>query len=235
MMLLRRNGVAFTAILLILVAGLPDRAPAATTPEDRSRAFVADLVDEAFATITAAKLPPAELERALRRLLVERFDLKTIGRFCLGAYWQDATPAERNHYQELFQSLMVRNFVDRFARYEGEPVDPAEIFRVIATEPERHGVTIRSEISRDNDSPVRVGWRLRERGESLKVIDVMVQGISMLQVQREEVQAVAAFHHGNMPALLRALEARLDVPLGASADVWRQQYGYRHRKLAEPD
>lgn len=235
MMQSRRNGVVFTAILLFSAAGLSGPAPASPTPEDRSLAFVSSLVDEAFATITGSKLPPAELEQALRQLLVTHFDLKTIGRFCLGPYWDRATPAERGRYQELFQSLMVRNFADRFARYDGDPVDPAEIFRVVATEPEQHGITIRSEISRENDSPVRVGWRLRERGESLRVIDVMVQGISMLQLQREEVQAVAAFHHGNVPALLQALEARLEVPLGASTDVWQQQYGYRHRKLAEPD
>jgi phospholipid transport system substrate-binding protein len=51
-------------------------------------------------------------------------------------------------------------------------------------------VVVSTEISQASQQPVRADWRVRRYGNALKIIDIKVEGISMLTSQREEFTAV---------------------------------------------
>ena len=65
-----------------------------------------------------------------------------------------------------------------------------------------------TEIVRPNGPPVRVDWRVRKNGETLKVVDVIAEGISMLITQRDEFAAVIQNSGGKVDALIDRLRRR---------------------------
>ena len=111
------------AACLVLAAGALRQAPAfAADPQAgaKAEAFVASLADDAIAALTTAGASREQRENRARELLARYFAVDTIGRWVLGRYWQQATPAQQTDYLTLFEDLIVTTYVDRFSRYSGE-------------------------------------------------------------------------------------------------------------------
>ena len=54
-----------------------------------------------------------------------------------------------------------------------------------------------------------VDWRVRPRGDGLKVIDVAVEGVSMSVTQRSEFSSVIQRGGGQIESLLQTLRQRV--------------------------
>ena len=68
---------------------------------------------------------------------------------------------------------------------------------------------VSSQIIPPDAPPVAVDWRIRPRGDALKVIDVAVEGVSMSVTQRSEFSSVIQRGGGNIEALLQSLRQRV--------------------------
>lgn len=215
-----RRPLALLAVL-VLAASLSTASGGAVAASDasaRAAAFVRTLVDQAYGLIGARDLSPERLERALDRFVAERFDMRTIGRFGLGRFWSRATPAERERYLALLQGHMVRGFLRRFGRYAGAPSTGRRGLRVDRVLAVQGDHIVQTRIDRSGGAPVRVGWRLRKTGSGrLKVIDVIIEGISLATVQRRGLTATAALNGGRVGAVIDALEKRTRAPCCAVA------------------
>lgn len=192
---------------LLLVVGMclaagPARADAFA---EGAGNFIASLADKAVAALTDKNTPRAERIRRFRVLLNEHFAVETIGRWVLGRYWSNATDAERKEYLALFEDLIVLTYVDRFTEYSGEKLT---VIKSVTTE--NKDVVVFSTITRPNQpQPIQVDWRIRAREGKYKIIDVMVEGISMGMTQRSEFAAVLSRNGGSMETFLAELRTRV--------------------------
>jgi phospholipid transport system substrate-binding protein len=57
--------------------------------------------------------------------------------------------------------------------------------------------------------PLKVAWRVRSKGETYTIIDVMVEGISMIMTQKSEFSSFIKQNGGNLGALLMELKKRV--------------------------
>lgn len=189
-----------TALFLLFVGSLLPAPPAAAADP---ASFIQNLGDEALAQL-AGNVTPEERDANFRRLFNENFDVPGIGRFVLGRYWNSATPAEREEFLKLFEDLIVQYYSGRFRDYSGET------FRIGEVRADRPGFyTVHSTVvlPRSTDA-VRVDWRVRETDGSYKIIDVMVEGVSMAVTQRAEFASVIQSRGGKLAGLLDALRAK---------------------------
>ena len=106
-------------VLLVLVGFGATGAQAQGTAEG-AEAFLSDIGDRTIAVLATPDLSPEDLRAQLEQIFVDTFDTRTIGRFVLGRYWNDATDAQREEYLELFQALVVDTYARRFRGYRGE-------------------------------------------------------------------------------------------------------------------
>ncbi len=60
----------------------------------------------------------------------------------------------------------------------------------------------------DIETPIRVDWRVRREGGGFKVVDVLVEGISMLFTHRGGFASVIQNAGGRLEGLLAALRKR---------------------------
>ena len=175
------------------------------SPAPDARAFIEGLADRAIAALTVRNISEEERQERARTLLQDSFAVPTIGQFVLGRYWRTATPEEQAEYLRLFEDLIVFTYVDRFSRYSGERLQTTRT----TTEPESGDVIVFSEISRPAGPPIAVGWRVRQQGDSFKIVDVYVEGVSMGQTQRSEFSSVIRNNGGSVAALLDEMRRRL--------------------------
>lgn len=191
------------ALLLAALWLLPAPAQAATL--DDARAFIQELGDEALAQLARTGVETEEARETFRALLHEGFDLPGIGRFVLGRYWRAATEEQQRTYLALFEEMIVETYARRFRDYSGETFDILS-----AREAGEQDIMVRTRILRPGGAPpVTVDWRVRARGESLKIIDVFVENVSMSITQRDEFATVIQRAGGDIDALLDAMRRQI--------------------------
>ena len=173
-------------------------------PEASPQQFIEDLADKAVAALTVQDISRDQRVARFRRLFNQHFDVKTIGRWVLGRYWRGATTEERQEFLTLFEDLIVETYVDRFARYSGETLSVTKSETV-----DGRDSIVFSRINRPSGGPpVRVGWPIRTRGEQYRIVDVMVEGVSMGLTQRSEFASVIRQTGGKVEGLLAKLRER---------------------------
>lgn len=187
-------------ILLVVAAlmALPAVPPAvAQTP----KLLVEQLGDKAIRQLTGSVTRP-EREARFQNLLSAGFDIKAIGRFTLGRYWNQASPAQQQEYLRLFEKFIVQAYAARFAEYSGEQ------FRVVGERPDGEVTLVQSEVFKPGAQPAKVDWRVNSSTGQPKIVDVIVEGVSMAVTQRSEFAAVIQRSGGNVDGLITALRQK---------------------------
>ncbi|MBI1215507.1 MAG: ABC transporter substrate-binding protein [Alphaproteobacteria bacterium] len=192
------------AIAIVIAAAplMPARTAHAEDKDAAAKSFIQDLGDKALTSLTIQSLAPDERERRVRKLLTQNFDIYTIGRFALGTYWRQASDSQQKQYLKLFEDMIVQTYSRRFADYDGQK------FKVGGAFSGGHNDTlVKSEILQKDGPPVHVTWRVRAKNGGMKVVDVVVEEISMSVTQRDDFRSVIEAGGGNVDALLKKLRS----------------------------
>lgn len=159
--------------------------------------FVGSVADRGIGFLSNQSISHSKRQASFRKLLKDSFDLKTIARFSLGRYWKTATEAERREYIKLFQDMIVGVYSSRFGEYNGEKLE------VVGSRAEgKRDILVNSVIIPSNGSEVQLDWRVRYKDGRYKVVDVIVEGVSMAVTQRSDFSSVIQRGGGKMDVLL---------------------------------
>jgi phospholipid transport system substrate-binding protein len=195
------------AIVLLALWGGVAAGPAAAqgAPKDPAGTFVQTLGDRAIAIITDKALTPADREARFHDMFVKSFDVPAIGRFVLGRHWRTATEAQRTEFLKLFENMIVKIYSNRFNDYKGEQ------FNVTSSRSTGDSVMVGVAITRPSGGePVRVDWRVLMVDGAYKVIDVVVEGVSMSLTQQQDFSAVIQRNGGQIEPLLGVMRERIE-------------------------
>jgi phospholipid transport system substrate-binding protein len=178
--------------------------PASADRGDDGRRFVETLADRAIQSLTTGDVSRDERIHRFRQMFDENFAADAIGKWVLGRNWQQATPDEQTEYLKLFKDYIVASYVDRFAAYTGEKL---QITKVLAKDGEP--ITVFSEILRPDTgkTPVRVDWRMEGSGQQIKIVDLVVEGVSMSTTLRSDFGSIIR-RDGGLPGLLKVLREK---------------------------
>ncbi len=216
---MRAHRILIAAIVAVPLALASGSLLAATdNVRDGAGGFIQSLGDRALGVLADKSLSKADRDREFRALLEEGFDVRAIAAFCIKQYWRKASPEQREEYVRLFTDLIVQTYSARLgAVYSGEEFN----VRKVVGDGDK-GAMVKSEIVSANpaSSPIRLDWRVRWPRENYKIVDVLVEGISMAITQRDEFVAVIQRNGGNLgPFLdsLREMIQRLETADAGSA------------------
>lgn len=185
-------------LLLVLVYAAPAQA---ANPED----FVKDMGDKAFASLSEEGLTPDERAERFRNLLNEAFDLPRIAKFTLGRYWRTASDTEKTEFVALFEKFVIQAYSTRFQDMSGQKLNVIKAREISASQ-----ALVLSEIEIPGKPSVKINWRVRSKEEVHKIVDVMVEGISMSVTQRDEFAAVIRQTGGKVGGLIKALRRKTE-------------------------
>jgi phospholipid transport system substrate-binding protein len=190
--------------LFVAALSTPNWAARADTAPNAG-VFINHLVNAALQVLAQPKTNQAQREQGFDRLLRENFDIPRIARFVLGRYWNTTSEPDRRKFIDTYREFIIKTYATRFGEYSGE------IVRVTGSRAESSDVTIvNSEIVHPNGDPAaKVTWRVQQTGGDYKIVDVDVEGISMMLTQREEFASVIQRTGGTVTGLIQVMQQKL--------------------------
>lgn len=192
---------------LLMILALLGMAPAAgaqvkTSPQ-QSEKFIQDIGSRAVALLAKYDDKDPRHQDEFKTLVRQGFDLDLIGRFALGSAWRSASPEQQHEYQQLFATWVLDSYSRRLGAYKGETFNILGSQSIADTD-----ALVDTEIRRPDGAPLKAGWRVREIGGQLKIIDVVVEGVSMALTQRQEFASVV--QRQGLDGLINELKVRVD-------------------------
>ncbi|MFX4223947.1 MAG: MlaC/ttg2D family ABC transporter substrate-binding protein [Thalassobaculum sp.] len=194
-------GSLFRAFVLIVLVSVPlTQARSAS----ESGAFVSEFAEKAISLVSDKSLSTAERREQFGELVETYFDMPGIGRFLLGRYWRTASDAEQDAYLKAFTDNIVYTYARRFDEYDGQKLV------VDATrEDGRFDIVSSRIVDPNSNQEYRLDWRVIDESGSLKVVDIVIEGVSMSVTQRQEYASVIQSNGGKVQALIDALTRQM--------------------------
>ncbi len=196
-----RAGVVAAAIAFALSAG----TGVADKP-DQARQFVQRLSTEVIDVLAEGQLSHGARQERIRQLLIANIDIKTVGRAALGRYWRKATDDQLARYRSIYPDYILASYGSLLRLYSSNTL------KLTGSQPvnEREAL-VKGELERADSPPIRMVFRVRRSGDRFKLLDVHVEGISMLLKQRSEFASV--IRHEGMDGFLERLEKLAHRPV----------------------
>jgi len=170
-----------SAMAVVVAAAGPSIA--AADPVADAEAFVETQGQELLQILA---MPPGSDRRdAFRMWIDEAFNLPLVAKLALGPYLQQATPEQLNAYLEAFNEYIVVTYEARFDTFRGYDM------KVLRGRPAGSKDSVVQTVVVLGSDQMSVDFRVRQEDPSdLDVIDVTVEGLSMLRTQQEEFASV---------------------------------------------
>jgi phospholipid transport system substrate-binding protein len=200
-MVLRSVLVALFVAVLGFAAAPP--ATAQITP-DGAKKFIQSMGDQAIEVLSQKDATLQQREDKFRGILSDGFAIPQIGQFVAGNYWKQASPDQQREYLTIFSEWIVKTYAIRFGGYSGEKFSVADT----KVNEQDKDVFVATRIDRPaGKQPIQASWRVREIAGKPKIVDIQVDGVSMLVTHRSEFNSVGA--QGGVAAIIDSLKGRI--------------------------
>jgi phospholipid transport system substrate-binding protein len=192
-------------LLLTGFAGLAS-FPARAQSMDISRAttFVNKAGQDLVTAINDPRLNLTQRRDKVASILRTAIDIEGTGRFILGRYVRQASPAELQDYLKLFDEIIIRNLSARFGEYRGVKFSLGR-----SQQRTEEDALVSTLIERPNSPSFTLDWRVAEINGQPRVVDVIAEGTSLRLTTRSEYAAVIQRNNGRVASLLDAMRGQI--------------------------
>lgn len=175
-----------------------------------AEAVVNALAAQVWDTFARTDLSDQDRIDTLAAQLVAKTDVALLSRLVLGRHWHELDDEQRIRYQALFGDVVMHTFAGRLNQFgRGAQGSIDEHFTLVGSAPAgKQDFLVRSTVQPESGDSLSVDWRLREGDGGPVIIDVIIEGVSLLVSQRSEFAAV--IERSNIQGLLAELQARAD-------------------------
>jgi len=164
-----------------------------------AKAVVRDTVDAVIEVLATPNMKKEARISAIQEITYKHFDFATMSRLVLARNYKKFSPEERGIFVEEFKAYLSRSYGVRLDRYAQEKVD------VLRGRLEQRGdVTVYTRIVGGKNDGIEVNYRMRARDDVWRVIDVVIEGVSLVANYRSQFKEV--MNEGGPQLLLEKLK-----------------------------
>ena len=164
--------------------------------------FVQQTADEASEALNK-RLSKEEKMEKLKIIAKRTVDIRGIGFYSLGAYRKALSDKQKQEYFDIFEQYFLKSFSSRLAEY----TDPK--IRVESQKKLNDKYTMVSSVllATSEKPEIKINWRVVTKDpENPLIIDVIIEGVSLAKVQREEFNSIIQSNDGNIDVLFKTLK-----------------------------
>lgn len=179
--MLRKTVFVYTLVILMLCF-----APWVVSAEDKSPH---DIIEQTSAEVLTAlkndsseiKNNPNKINELVDEIILPICDLERMGKYILAKHWKTATDEQRDAFVTEFKQMLIRNYGKHLAEYSNATVTvvPDKL-----TEEKLYQTVSTKLDTRIGSKPFQVDYVFRVTEDSSKVVDVRVEGMSILKTFR---------------------------------------------------
>lgn len=175
----------------------------------KADAFVRKVTSEGIEEIINAPVSQAVKDQRFEKLFNDALDLDFIGQFVLGRYWKIATPEQRKDFIKVYRELNIKTWSARFDEFKGKSF----VFVGSTPSTSKNQVFINSTVAMNQGAPAKVVWRVKQTGSSFKIVDIIIENVSLAITARNEYTAFIKNNGGNINALIADLQKKVKAPV----------------------
>ncbi len=168
--------------------------------------FVQETANKASEALNKRQSKEEKMEK-LKIIAKESVDIKGIGNYSLGAYRKKLSDKKKDEYFEIFEQYFLISFSSRLAEY----TDPK--IRVDTQKKLNDKYTMVSSVllGTPEKPEINIDWRvITKNPDNPLIIDVIIEGVSLAKVQREEFNSIMQNNDGDINFLLLTLQEFVD-------------------------
>ena len=173
---------------------------------EKAEDFIKTMTAKGVEEIINANVSNEEKDKRFYTLLNNSLDMEFIGQFVLGRNWRTATKTQREEFIKVYRDLNIKSWSKRFNEFKGKN------FVFLGTTPSssKGQIFVNTEVPMDQGSPAKVLWRVREKNNNYKVVDIIIEGVSLAQASRSEYTSFIKNNSGGLDALIKDLHNKLE-------------------------
>jgi len=172
-----------------------------TRAAESPRTVVDATTSSVIATLADKSLSMSEKRRRVEEIVYARVDFDTLSRLVLGQGWNQLNEEQRGEFEREFKQNISATYGRNVESYENE-----RITIVDDRQEPRGDWTVRTKIVRHGSDDISVDYRLRETDGTWKIIDVIIEGLSLASNFRSQFQEIMA--NGSIDRLLTILREK---------------------------
>ena len=175
--------VASLATAAAIASFQPARA-ALSAPEVEARSFAQTTIDMVLGILRDSSLPQQQKRNQVEQIAYQRFDFQLISRLVLAQSWSKLTPKQQGDFVDAFKRHLSASYRDTLDNFRDEKIS-IEGSRLEPT----GDVTVMTVVHGPSDD-TKVDYRLRKLEGGWRGIDVIVEGVSLVQNFRSQTQEI---------------------------------------------
>ena len=127
-----------------------------------------------------------ERRQKVKEIIYSRFDFDEMAKRSLGPQWQKRSPDEQKQFVELFTSLLEHTYLDNIESYNGEKI------RFLNERQDKDFAEVNTKIINSKGQEFSLDYRLQNANGDWKVIDVVIENISVVNNYRAQFNRLLA-------------------------------------------
>jgi phospholipid transport system substrate-binding protein len=164
--------------------------------------FVQEIADDASEALNKRLSKEEKIEK-LKIIAENSVDIKGIGYYSLGSHRKTITKKKKEEYFIIFKQYFLKSFSSRLAQY----TDPKILVDSQKKLNEKYTMVSSVLLATAKRPEVKINWRVVTKNpDNPLIIDVIIEGVSLAKVQREEFNSIIQNNDNNIDALLKNLE-----------------------------
>ncbi len=166
-----------------------------------SQSLVTDIYRE-LSILSELNLTESEQKEKLVFLFDKYVDVKIIARAVLGGAWRQASSAQKSQFISAFKEYASNKYGKQFSEFKGSKL---KIHKSKDTGT-KAGVLVSSYLTVPGRESIKVIWQVSDGSGFVKLIDIKVEGVSMLSTERQEIRSKLKKASGSINKLIIAMQ-----------------------------
>ena len=164
--------------------------------------FVQQTVDDAARALDQSLSQDLKIMK-LKTIAENTVDIRGIGFYSLGKYRKTISDQKKKEYLEIFTKYFLKTFASRLAQYS----DPKIIVNSQKKLNDKYTMVSSVLIATDDKPEVKIDWRVVTKNPNDPlIIDLIIEGVSLAKVQKEEFYSIIQSNDGDINALFKNLK-----------------------------
>ncbi len=164
--------------------------------------FVQQTVDDAARALHQGLNQDAKIIK-LKTIAKKTVDIRGIGFYSLGKYRKTISDQKKKEYLDIFTKYFLKSFSSRLAQYSNPKI-------IVNSQKKLNDkyTMVSSVLVATNDKPeVKIEWRVITKDpDNPLIIDLIIEGVSLAKVQKEEFYSIMQSNDGDINALFKNLK-----------------------------
>ena len=168
----------------------------------KSKVFIEKLGKQVVEKVSNTDISDVERYNNFKQLYLSSFDNYYISRFVLGRYWKTIDKGIQKQFVDSFNKYIVATYAPKFKGWEGT-------FKAVDSLLENNYYNVKMDILNEDGPTLKMMWKMYlNKNKEFKILDVNIDGVSMLVTQRAEFLSVIKNHPNGVVGLIDAMNKK---------------------------